>query len=105
MSGISSLRTVFRATMAVLRRLLFLFALGPALLHHLGDALTRSSTHVTPGALGHILTSRRSAPTTVRAKSFQRSNGSFNTLTLCLKVSEYILNIHASPFIWLQTRG
>src|SRR5208282_5749500 len=79
---------VFRTTMArLLLGLGFLLALGPALLHHCGDSLACSRTHVAPRVFGHSFTAHRSSSTTARAKSFQRGNGSINTLTLSLKVS------------------
>ena len=89
------LQILLRTTMALLR-LRSPLALGPALLHHLGDTLARGRTHVAAGPLG-CSTTYRPSTTAPGAKSFQRRDGSIKAVALSLKVSQYILNVHASP--------
>src|SRR5271157_4484723 len=80
-------RGCFQTTIAVLRRLRFLFPISPVLLHHLGDALARSHAHVAAWACGHNMTAGWSSTTTARAEPFQCRDGSVDTFTFSLKIT------------------
>src|SRR5271166_2324860 len=81
------IRIVSPTTIAVLRRLRFLLALGPALLHHLRDTLAGSRAHVAAWPLGSSMTATRSSTTASRAKPFQGGDGPIYALTFSLKVT------------------
>src|ERR1700678_1181429 len=82
----------------------FAFPLSPAPLHHVGNALSRRRTHVTSTTPGRTAAAGRCSATCgssapPRPRALQSCDRGIETSTLTFELSEYVLNIHASPLL------
>ena len=82
-------------------RLCFLFTFCPALLHHLRNTFAGRGTHMPPRTAGRAFATAcwpASTTRSGRAESLQGCDRLVKPLAFSFQITEYVVNVHASPF-------